>query len=748
MSARSPRSSKYVAVSEQAGTRFGSAPTVSNSTISNPIQSSIKTMESIAMEAMKPTKVLEHRSSRIDVNQSSTPTEAVDSNTDVEPLGKKSFVGVVKTAMILRNWMMSAQEHEEDRSSNINDSLVFEPPPREDNVPILAAPEEIFETEITGFEIFKAKVAEWSRRLVFFYVSPSGHFCYYWTCAVSLGLLYNMLAMVIFIFDDVYIGYFYYWLYLNLFFDCIFLLDILIQSRTTYTFDGSEVKNVKMTSKNYYRSYRIYLDVLALVPTDFFLIFYSTISLVRAIRLFKAYRLNDFIDKTQKRTSFPHGSKIALLMTACYIIFHWNACVYFLFSLAEGLSEDDTGAFGFSYYKVFDPRFPTCSVFNDKNCQFQENFTLLDIDDHRPKYMQEMYAFWEGKFVKWDMGNFSREYSMSIYWSALTITTCGQQPYPSSSPQNMLEVIDTLIGVLVFATIIGGVGSVVTQMNEDVYEFRQKMDGIKFYMKYRMVTPAIQERVISCVTYMHSQHQLNDEKELLYVLPPRLQGQIAVNLHMETLKKVELFKQCSAGFLYEVVLRIKQQIYSPNDYLFRAGERAKEMFIVKRGTLRVIDEESSTPALTLTDGATFGELSVILIAGNQLGDRRAVSLRSEGYSDVYILNQDDVSAILQEYPTDRDILISNAREMLRSRDLLSEAAVESTDQPLSMLSLEEQLLRMRNQIGDLDSQLNNMYASFNNLSTDMKRRLTAVERIFTQNRRQIKLDCMRGKFKF
>ncbi|KAK6053839.1 hypothetical protein COOONC_08656 [Cooperia oncophora] len=57
---------------------------------------------------------------------------------------------------------------------------------------------------------------------------------------------------------------------------------------------------------------------------------------------------------------------------------------------------------------------------------------------------------------------------------------------------------------------------------------------------------------------------------------------------MDTLKKVELFKQCSAGFLYEVVLRIKQQIFSPNDYLFRAGERAKEMFIVKRGTYDVI----------------------------------------------------------------------------------------------------------------------------------------------------------------
>ncbi|KAE9412058.1 hypothetical protein Angca_006287, partial [Angiostrongylus cantonensis] len=85
----------------------------------------------------------------------------------------------------------------------------------------------------------------------------------------------------------------------------------------------------------------------------------------------------------------------------------------------------------------------------------------------------------------------------------------------------------------------------------------------------------------------------------------------------------------------------------------------KEMFIVKRGTLHVIDEDTSTPTMTITDGATIGEMSVILIAGNQLGDRRTVSLLSEGYSDVYILNQDDVSAILMDYPSDRETLINN-----------------------------------------------------------------------------------------
>ncbi|KJH42240.1 cyclic nucleotide-binding domain protein [Dictyocaulus viviparus] len=255
-----------------------------------------------------------------------------------------------------------------------------------------------------------------------------------------------------------------------------------------------------------------------------------------------------------------------------------------------------------------------------------------------------------------------------------------------------------------------------------------------------------------------TQYAMAHRDELLYVLPPRLQGQIAVNLHMDTMKKVELFKLCSAGFLYEVVLRIKQHIYGPNDYLFRTGDRAKrkmrgqfacaiisEMFIVKRGTLHVIGEESSTLIMTLTDGATIGEMSVIPITGNQLGDRRTVSLKSVGYSDVYILNQDDVSAILQDYPNDRDTLICNAREMLCSRNLLSETAVELHDEPLSLLSLEEQLNRLKSQINELDEQVNNTCASFHHFSNDMKRRVTVMERIFAKHRNRIKFDCIRGK---
>lgn len=50
---------------------------------------------------------------------------------------------------------------------------------------------------------------------------------------------------------------------------------------------------------------------------------------------------------------------------------------------------------------------------------------------------------------------------------------------------NYLEIIDTIVGVLVFAVIVGSVGNVVVTMNRDRTQVQQLMDGIKFYMNYR-----------------------------------------------------------------------------------------------------------------------------------------------------------------------------------------------------------------------------------------------------------------------
>ncbi|KAF1759603.1 hypothetical protein GCK72_016070 [Caenorhabditis remanei] len=736
----------------------------STSTASNPRRESrwaVIRERSPQIVSKEKTKKLDLNKGRMKSRSAGSRDRKANRSNPADDGNQKSFSDVVKTAMMLRNWI-SAMEHDERESEPDGDPTTTNAEHSTNTTvnseaPLVEIPPMAFAARPTGWAQTRDYLKEKWYQLRYFYVTENSTFFYYWSAIITLGVLYNMCAMVIFIFDDVHQGYFWQWVYMNTFFDVIFLLDCVVGARMTFVHEGNEVRETTKMWRNYKRSQRFKLDAATLIPADLILFILSEASLIRIFRMIKIYRLYEFIVLTQRRTDFPHFMKILFLSTSCAILFHWNACVYFLFSLAEGLSEDDTNAFGFSYYKVFDPRFPICTAFVDEDCWYPEDQSVLDIRDERIKYMQEMYKFWEDKFSITSLGNFSREYSMTIYWSSLTITKCGQQPWPSSSLQNALEIFDTLIGVLVFATIIGGVGSVVTQMSQNVNMFREMMDGIKFYMKYRGVQSAIQDRVLNCFLYLNTHNQLYDEEEILSLLPPRFQANIAANLHQETLSKVALFYRCDPRLLQEVVMLVKQQVYSPNDYLCRKNEKAKEMYLVKKGTLSVLEDDDNMRELdTLREGSTFGELSLVHVKGNLLGDRRSVSLRSVGYSDVYILHQDDMTRLLQEYPDERKRLLENARRMLHSRGLLETNELgemcDNTDdmddeQMLDFLSVDEQLNRLEGIIEGIDKELGQMVASFSHTSVFFKKRVTALEEIYNSNKKRIRADLYNGILK-
>ena len=60
----------------------------------------------------------------------------------------------------------------------------------------------------------------------------------------------------------------------------------------------------------------------------------------------------------------------------------------------------------------------------------------------------------------------SRMYIYSFYWSTLTLTTIGETPRPEEDIEYVFVVVDFLIGVLIFASIVGNVGSMITNMNQ------------------------------------------------------------------------------------------------------------------------------------------------------------------------------------------------------------------------------------------------------------------------------------------
>ena len=75
----------------------------------------------------------------------------------------------------------------------------------------------------------------------------------------------------------------------------------------------------------------------------------------------------------------------------------------------------------------------------------------------------------------------------SFYWSTLTLTTIGETPQPEKDVEYLFVTIDFLVGVLIFATIVGNIGSMITNMNAGKAEIRNRMDAIKQYMNFRKV---------------------------------------------------------------------------------------------------------------------------------------------------------------------------------------------------------------------------------------------------------------------
>nr|XP_029734359.1 cyclic nucleotide-gated cation channel alpha-3-like [Aedes albopictus] len=148
-----------------------------------------------------------------------------------------------------------------------------------------------------------------------------------------------------------------------------------------------------------------------------------------------------------------------------------------------------------------------------------------------------------------------------------------------------------------------------------------KLDGVKTYMRMRRVPNHLQVKVIKWFDYLWLTQKCSDEERAVSCLPDKLKAEIAINVHLDTLKRVEIFQNTEAGFLCELVLKLRPVLFSPGDFICRKGEVGKEMYIVNRGRLQVVADNGKTVMASLKAGSYFGEISILNMgtAGKALG---------------------------------------------------------------------------------------------------------------------------------
>ncbi|KAI1704461.1 cyclic nucleotide-binding domain-containing protein [Ditylenchus destructor] len=251
--------------------------------------------------------------------------------------------------------------------------------------------------------------------------------------------------------------------------------------------------------------------------------------------------------------------------------------------------------------------------------------------------------------------------------------------------------------------------------------FQTSVDSVKQYMKMRCVGKHLVARVLKWFDYLWANKQTLNDQQVLNVLPTKLQAEIAMHVHFETLRKVRIFQDCEAGLLAELALKLQLQVFRPNDYVCRKGDIGREMYIVKRGRLQVVSDDGKKVFTNLQEGSVFGELSILNIAGSKIGNRRSASIRSVGYTDLFVLNKNDLWEALQEYPGAQKVLMIKAREILRKDNLMENDAPEETKTP------EEIALDLRSSLERLQFRFAKLIAEHVNTENKLKNRLQYLE---------------------
>ncbi|KAI3386088.1 hypothetical protein SNEBB_001055 [Seison nebaliae] len=433
-----------------------------------------------------------------------------------------------------------------------------------------------------------------------FIFDPSGRLTYWWSFVVSLAFVYNLWCMIFrYAFAEINQSTVVIWFILDYFADFLYACDIFINFRTAYLEDGVLQTDASKLKHHYLNQTGFYLDMVCLLPLDFLYLSKGFCSLLRFPRLVKIYKFMSFIDKTERHTNYPNALRFIVMLHYTLVAMHYNTCIYYIVLKQTGLLFKDHTRF---------------------------TYDVTDKDN-------------------------TRQYFQTFYWSTVTLALVGDLPRPRIKSEFIFLSFELVFAIFMFAFLLGNIASIVTNLGAAKKEFQGKLDGVKTYMSLRRVPEHLQERVIRWFDYLWVSNKSTDEEKTLSLLPYKLRAEIAIHVHLDTLKKVEIFQNTEAGFLNELVLKLKPQLFSPGDYICRKGEVGKEMYIVNRGKLQVMAENGRTVLATLKAGSYFGEISILNMGS--AGNRRTASVKSVGYSDLFCLNKSDLWDVLKEYPSAR-----------------------------------------------------------------------------------------------
>mmetsp|Transcript_68970 Transcript_68970/g.183764 ORF Transcript_68970/g.183764 Transcript_68970/m.183764 type:complete len:758 (-) Transcript_68970:15-2288(-) len=268
------------------------------------------------------------------------------------------------------------------------------------------------------------------------------------------------------------------------------------------------------------------------------------VKLIRCIRLLRILKLKAIIQTIAIKLGLDVRwlalQQVLALMICIVLLAHWAACVY----LSVGLGADG------------------------------------------PSWVKTMAV---------ETASGEQQYTLALYWAILAMTD-GPAFEASNRAEYCLAIIMCYFNMLVIASIVGSISSIVVSFNVDDGDFHARMRTLQGFLRDAQVPAGLQRKVRNYFAHTHEQARRIDDSDAVDTLSTSMRREIKYHLFGATLRTFPFFRdELGDGFIHEMVLHVRRTIYGPEDWVFRAGAPLLEMFFVAHGDIRLFLDEATPP---------------------------------------------------------------------------------------------------------------------------------------------------------
>ena len=416
----------------------------------------------------------------------------------------------------------------------------------------------------------------------------------YWLLIIGSVFIYNFFSITLrasfqqYQQGNMLIG----WLITDYTCDIILIIDIIyVKPRISLFERGLQITDMKVLRKAYFSSRTFKLDLLCVLPLDFLYLAVGYVQpLFRLNRLIGVRYYMEAFDRFQRSSQYPE--LVRMFKTVIYILMtvHLYTCAYFIFSASVGIGGNQ-------------------------------------------------FVFEGGEWPA---------YSRCFYLTFKMATRIGMGPEkePTTTAERALMAMFWLIALFVEIFLLAQIREVFISMTKEDDEFMLLLSTVLQYIRRYKCPREIEKKVIDWFTQTRETQRTLDEDDILHLLPNHLQAELAFDINYKLLSKVSIFSKCHRSIICDVVLKLKLEMFFPGDIIYKRGDVGKNMFIIQRGQIEVLTNDDKVMA-HLNEGAVFGEASLLAIGTNE---RRQVTVRSKGYSNLFVLSKEDFQETVLHHP--------------------------------------------------------------------------------------------------